>query len=231
MLWREVAAISGAEVAEPEQEQEQEQQQQQQLASKQFRMSKMFAGEEDNDEEEDGDEQQGEQKVAAEGRPEMDIGKWCEEAGAGAAVEDAFFDREIDTLGELAEAVASRAELGQWLAMAKTANATVVAALWCEIAAIKVLLLDPEAEGREAAVVMEVVEEEVMPAFRSGRGFQPEQEEEEDDDEQDELEVSLTLVDGASAAVVEGAGLAERAMEVSVPGPRASPQARQHQEA
>lgn len=45
--------------------------------------------------------------ISVEPRPEMDIGKWCEEAGAPDSIEDGFLAKQIDTLGELAEMVAS----------------------------------------------------------------------------------------------------------------------------
>eukprot|EP01052_Picozoa_sp_SAG31_P008214 SAG31_NODE_409_length_16006_cov_10.345760_8_plen_2654_part_00 len=70
-------------------------------------------------------------------RAEMDVGKWCVEAGVDEEVEDVFFEREIDTLGELAVAVMTKAELASWLATAETASDEIVDMLWRELEAIQ----------------------------------------------------------------------------------------------
>ena len=46
---------------------------------------------------------------------DTDIGQWLTSIGAPESAEDIFLEREIDTLGELADAVATREDLGQLL--------------------------------------------------------------------------------------------------------------------
>ena len=68
-------------------------------------------------------------------RPDMDIGKWCAEVSAGEDLEDAFLVKEIDTLGELAEAVSSQQEL-ESMVKPYGASVEVVDELWSEVARI-----------------------------------------------------------------------------------------------
>ena len=92
-------------------------------------------------------------RVAVSGiaRPDMDVGKWCAEVGAGDDLEDAFLVKEIDTLGELADAVSSRQEIDR-LVKQCGASEEVIDKLWSEVARINGVAT-PILEGTEAEVL------------------------------------------------------------------------------
>ena len=84
-------------------------------------------------------------------RSDMDVGKWCAEVGAGDDLEDAFLVKEIDTLGELADAVSSRQEIDR-LVKQCGASEEVIDKLWSEVARINGVAT-PILEGTEAEVL------------------------------------------------------------------------------